>query len=237
MHPNGQIPAYEFAFNDVNPPVHAFAVVRLFTSFRGEAASDEDCRFLESCFHKLIVNFTWWVNRKDPNGKNLFAGGFLGLDNIGVFDRSKPLPAGLQLEQADGTAWMAFFCVTMLGSAVELAVKDPVYEDMASKFFEHTVLIIDAINNFGAGAGLWNEEDGFYYDHLRSDSRSVPMRIRSLVGLVPLFSVLVLDSKVMTQLSGFAKRTKWFLKNRKDLSDTVSFVLSNSLDYEISISL
>ncbi|XP_055352807.1 uncharacterized protein LOC129598776 [Paramacrobiotus metropolitanus] len=227
MHPNGQIPAYEFAFGDVNPPVHCFAALRLFLSHQNKTPSDTDYAFLESCFHKLIVNFTWWVNRKDPHGKNLFAGGFLGLDNIGVFDRSKPLPPGMQLEQADGTAWMAFYCVTMLNAAVELAMKDPVYEDMASKFFEHCVLIIDAINNFSS-CGLWHEADGFYYDHLTTDGHSVPMRIRSLVGLVPLFSVLVLEEETMSKLKGFAKRTKWFLDNRQDLKETVSFLLQDT---------
>ncbi|OWA51090.1 hypothetical protein BV898_15590 [Hypsibius exemplaris] len=224
MHPNGQIPAYEFALGDVNPPVHAWAVIRLFESFAGKDASDEDYRFLESCFHKLIINFTWWVNRKDPEGNNLYSGGFLGLDNIGVFDRSKPLPPGMILEQADGTAWMAFFCATMLHCAINLALKDPVYEDMASKFFEHTVLIIDAINNFGKGQGLWNEEDGFYYDHLRKDGRSCPMKIRSLVGLVPLFSVLVIDDSTLKKLPAFAKRTKWFVQHRKDLIEETSFM-------------
>src|SRR5204862_7239307 len=186
MHPNGQIPAYEFAFGDVNPPVHAWAAWRVYkmTGPRGK----RDTAFLESVFQKLVLNFTWWVNRKDAEGNNLFSGGFLGLDNIGVFDRSKPLPTGGTLEQADGTAWMAFYCTTLLSMALELASEDPVYEDVASKFFEHFVAITDAINSVG-GAGLWDEQDGFYYDQLRIDGRQFPLRIRSVVGLIPLFAV------------------------------------------------
>ncbi len=182
MHPNGQLPAYEFNFGDVNPPVHAWACWRVYkmTGARGE----RDRVFLSRCFQKLIINFTWWVNRKDLEGKHLFAGGFLGLDNIGVFDRSRPLPTGGHLEQADGTAWMAFFCATMLSIALELARDNPATEDMASKFFEHFVAIADAINTQG-GTGLWDEEDGFYYDQLRVDGRTIPLKVRSLVGLIP----------------------------------------------------
>ena len=180
MHPNGQMPAYEFAFGDVNPPVHAWASWRVYkmTGARGE----RDRVFLSRTFQKLLLNFTWWVNRKDIAGKNLFQGGFLGLDNIGVFDRSKPLPTGGYLEQADGTAWMAFYCGTMLSMALELARENPATEDMASKFFEHFVAITDAINSQG-GTGLWNEEDGFFYDQLAIDGRTMPLRIRSLVGI------------------------------------------------------
>ncbi|HXV61596.1 MAG TPA: glucosidase, partial [Vicinamibacteria bacterium] len=164
MHPNGQIPAYEFAFGDVNPPVHAWAAWRVYkmTGARGE----RDRVFLARVFHKLLLNFTWWVNRKDASGKNLFSGGFLGLDNIGVFDRSQALPTGGELEQADGTAWMAFYCSTLLSMALELASEDPAYEDVASKFFEHFMAIVEAINRLG-GSGLWDDEDGFYYDQLR----------------------------------------------------------------------
>ena len=190
MHPNGQIPAYEFAFGDVNPPVHAWACWRVYkmTGARGE----RDRTFLRRAFHKLLINFTWWVNRKDPQGRNLFAGGFLGLDNIGVFDRSQPLPGGHQLEQADGTAWMAFYCATMLSMALELAADDPSYEDIASKFFEHFVAITDAMNSLG-GMGLWDEQDGFYYDVLNADGTALPLRIRSMVGIIPLFAVEVLE--------------------------------------------
>ena len=171
MHPNGQLPAYEFNFGDVNPPVHAWSCWRVYkmTAARGQ----RDRVFLSRCFQKLVINFTWWVNRKDLEGRNLFAGGFLGLDNIGVFDRSKPLPTGGHLQQADGTAWMAFYCATMLSIALELARDNPATEDMASKFFEHFVAIADAMNTQG-GTGLWDEEDGFYYDQLRVGGRTIP---------------------------------------------------------------
>ena len=177
MHPNGQIPAYEFRFGDVNPPVHAWAAWRVYKVSARDGERDRD--FLESVFQKLLLNFTWWVNRKDATGENLFSGGFLGLDNIGVFDRSQPLPDGGTLRQADGTAWMAFYCGTMLSIALELA-KDqgsrthPAYEDMASKFFEHFVQIADAMNHLG-GTGLWNEEHGFYYDQVQIDRRVIPL--------------------------------------------------------------
>jgi hypothetical protein len=175
MHPNGQIPAYEFAFDDVNPPVNAWAAWRVYKISGRHGPRDRD--FLESVFQKQLLNFTWWVNRKDAHGKNLFSGGFLGLDNIGVFDRSKPLPTGGTLQQADGTAWMAFYCATMLAMALELAHDGgrirPAYEDMASKFLEHFVQIADAMNTLG-GTGLWDEEDGFYYDQIRFDHTSVP---------------------------------------------------------------
>ena len=197
MHPNGQLPAYEFALNDVNPPVHAWAAWRVYKA--SAPAGRRDRVFLERVFQKLLLNFTWWVNRKDAEGKNLFSGGFLGLDNIGVFDRSKPLPTGGHLEQADGTAWMAFYCTTMLSMALELSRGNPAYEDLASKFFEHFVAIVDAMNRLG-GTGLWDEQDGFYYDMLHLDGQgkdgegeSQPLRVRSMVGLIPLFAVEVLD--------------------------------------------
>ncbi|HTU03770.1 MAG TPA: hypothetical protein VMG58_18190, partial [Candidatus Sulfotelmatobacter sp.] len=192
MHPNGQLPAYEFCLGDVNPPVHAWAAWRVYKISGARGCRDRD--FLESVFQKLLLNFTWWVNRKDAQGKNLFSGGFLGLDNIGVFDRSKSLPTGGILQQADGTAWMAFYCGTMLSMALELAHADgkihPAYEDMASKFLEHFVQIADAINTLG-GSGLWDEADGFYYDQIRFDGKSVPLKLRSLVGLLPLITVEV----------------------------------------------
>ncbi len=221
MHPNGQIPAYEFAFGDVNPPVHAWAAWRIY-KMTGERGA-RDRVFLARVFQKLLLNFTWWVNRKDPEGRNLFAGGFLGLDNIGVFDRSSRLPTGGQLEQADGTAWMAFYCLTMLSMAIELASGDPAYEDVASKFFEHFVAITDSINTLG-GTGLWEEEDGFYYDQLHVDGRHFPLKLRSMVGLVPLFAVEVLEESVIAKLPGFRKRMQWFLENRTDLARHISYM-------------
>src|SRR5205085_2743512 len=196
MHANGQIPAYEFAFSDANPPVHAWACWRIYKM--ATTAGVRDRLFLERVFYKLLVNFTWWVNRKDVEGKQIFSGGFLGLDNIGVFDRSKPLPTGGALEQADGTAWMAFYCGTMLSIALELAVEEPEYEDIASKFFEHFVAIVDAMNAIGESAdGLWDEEDGFYYDEIKIEGREIPLRIRSMVGLIPLFAVEILDAELI----------------------------------------
>jgi len=221
MHPSGQLPAYEFALDDVNPPVHAWACWRVYKM--SGARGKRDRLFLARCFQKLLLNFTWWVNRKDEEGHNLFSGGFLGLDNIGVFDRSKPLPTGGHLEQADGTAWMAFYCATMLAIALELAKEDVCYEDMASKFFEHFVAIADAMNTLG-GTGLWDEQDGFYYDRLHVDGLHVPLRVRSLVGLVPLFAVEVLEDRVMDRLPGFKKRLRWFLENRQDLARHISYL-------------
>jgi hypothetical protein len=221
MHPNGQIPAYEFAFGDVNPPVHAWAVWRVYkmTGARGQ----RDRVFLSRCFQKLLLNFTWWVNRKDEEGKNIFSGGFLGLDNIGVFDRSRPLPTGGHLEQADGTAWMAFYCATMLSMALELAKDDPACEDLASKFFEHFVAITDAMNHLG-GTGLWDEQDGFYYDQLHVHGQSLPLRVRSMVGLIPLFAAEILEDEVIDRMPGFKKRLRWFLDNRQDLARHIAYL-------------
>jgi hypothetical protein len=219
MHPNGQLPAYEFAFGDVNPPVHAWACWRVFKLGADRGAPDRV--FLSRVFHKLLINFTWWVNRKDPEGQNLFAGGFLGLDNIGVFDRSQPLPTGGHLEQADGTAWMAFYCATMLAMALELAKEDPAAEDLATKFFEHFVAITDAMNTFG-GTGLWHEGDGFYYDQLHVDGRSTPLELRSLVGLVPLFTAETIDAETLERLPDFARRFRWFVENRSDMARHVT---------------
>jgi hypothetical protein len=220
MHPSGQLPAYEFAFGDVNPPVHAWSAWRVYkmTGARGE----RDRVFLSRLFQKLCLNFTWWVNRKDEQGNNLFGGGFLGLDNIGVFDRSKALPGGGSLEQADGTAWMAFYCVTLLEMAIELAREDPACEDMASKFFEHFVAIADAINTFG-GSGLWCPTDGFYYDQLRTSGQVIPLRVRSMVGLLPLLACTVLEEETLARLPGFTKRMRWFLENRPDLAGHISW--------------
>jgi len=220
LHPNGQIPAYEWNFGDVNPPVHAWAAWRVYKIAAARGARDRG--FLEGVFQKLLLNFTWWVNRKDAEGKNLFAGGFLGLDNIGVFDRGQPIPGGGQLRQADGTAWMAFYANTMLAMALELARNadgsvNTAYEDMASKFFEHFVQIVDAMNNAG-GHGLWDERDGLYYDQIDHGTHSEPLRIRSLVGLLPLIAVEVLDRARIDALPGFKKRYAWFLRHRADLA-------------------
>jgi hypothetical protein len=227
MHPNGQIPAYEFAFGDVNPPVHAWAVWRVYkmTGPKGK----RDRLFLERAFQKLLLNFTWWVNRKDPEGRNLFAGGFLGMDNVGVFDRSQPLPTGGHLEQADGTAWMAFYCNTMLSMALELASEDPAYEDLASKFFEHFIAIADAMNNLG-GTGLWVEDEGFYYDQLHVDGQHIPLRVRSLVGIMPLVAVEVLDEGMFGHLEGFKRRMNWFLRNREDLARNIACMRPKTRD-------
>jgi hypothetical protein len=215
MHPNGQLPAYEWNFSDVNPPVHAWAVWRVYKI--SDKKGERDLLFLERAFQKLLLNFTWWVNRKDIEGRHVFGGGFLGLDNIGVFDRSHALPGGGRLNQADGTAWMASFCLTMLAMALELALEKPAYEDIASKFFEHFVNITDAINSLG-GTGLWDDQDNFYYDQLIIDhDNPIPLRIRSLVGLLPLCAVTVLKQKTIDSLPGFRKRMDWFLTNRPDL--------------------
>jgi hypothetical protein len=220
--PSGQLPAYEFAFGDVNPPVHAWAAWRVYkiSAPRGK----RDRGFLERVFQKSVINFTWWVNRKDIAGKQIFSGGFLGLDNVGIFDRSKPLPNGSVLEQADGSAWMAFYCTTMLAIALELAGEDPAYEDVASKFFEHFVAITDAMNSLG-GTGLWNEEDGFYYDQVRTDSGiMIPVKVRSLVGLIPLLAVTNLRQDVIERLPGFHRRMQWFMNNRQDLYHQISLM-------------
>jgi hypothetical protein len=222
MHPNGQIAAYEWAFGDVNPPVHAWAAWRVYKiekRIKGQA----DRLFLERIFHKLLLNFTWWVNRKDPEGKNVFQGGFLGLDNIGVFDRSAPLPTGGHIEQSDGTSWVGMFCLNMLAISLELAREDPAYEDVASKFFEHFVYIAGAMNNIaGEGIELWNKEDGFFYDVLYlPDGHAKPLKVRSMVGLIPLFAVEILEPETMRRLPGFTRRLMWFLMNRPELRDHV----------------
>ncbi|HMN96987.1 MAG TPA: glucosidase [Phycisphaerales bacterium] len=223
MHPAGQLPAYEFAFGDSNPPVHAWAafVVHSMASMHGRG----DRIFLERCFQKLLINFTWWVNRKDTRGRNLFAGGFLGLDNIGIFDRSHPPPGDFVLDQADGTAWMAFYCLVMLGIALELADQSPAYEDVASKFFEHFVAIADAINGF-AGTGLWDEEDGFYYDAVEVGGSRQLLRTRSIVGLLPIIAFGVLPRRIIERLPDFSRRMRWFLENRADLGESITYCAS-----------
>jgi len=225
LHPAGQLPAYEFAFSDVNPPVHAWAAWRVYKATGPRGARDR--AFLERVFHKCLLNFTWWVNRKDPAGDHLFSGGFLGLDNIGVFDRSRPLPGGARLEQADGTAWMAFYCTTLLAMALELAREEPVYDDLASKFFEHFVAIADAMNGLG-GTGLWDEEDGFYYDQILLDGRPIRIKVRSAVGLIPLLAVEVLEPELDDLAPGFTRRMRWFLANRPDLASRVSWMSERS---------
>ncbi|MFL6350642.1 MAG: MGH1-like glycoside hydrolase domain-containing protein [Bryobacteraceae bacterium] len=218
MHPNGQLPAYEWAFGDVNPPVHAWASWRVF-KIDQKVKGKPDFAFLERVFHKLLMNFTWWVNRKDSEGANVFEGGFLGLDNIGIFNRSAQLPSGWILEQSDGSSWMAMYCLNMLKIALQLATVDSTYEDIASKFFEHFLYIADAINHH-EGSGLWNEEDAFYYDSLRiGEQRHISLRVRSLVGLVPLFATDTLDTHMIDRHQGFKKRMQWFLDKRKDLTE------------------
>ena len=220
MHPNGQIPAYEFEFSNVNPPVHAWACWRVYEM--GAKAGEPDRNFLKRAFAKLLINFTWWVNRTDASGKNLFSGGFLGLDNIGVFDRSAPLPKGGTLQQADATAWMAFYCGTMLTIALELAAHDEEYEDLASKFFEHFIAIASAINHFG-GTGLWDQLDGFYYDELSIDGAHIPLRVGSLVGVIPMLAVEVLENATIDKLPGFKKRFEWFVANQSALAKQIAY--------------
>ncbi len=218
MHPSGQIPAYEWALGDVNPPVHAWAAWRVY-KIEKKRKGKGDRVFLERVFHKLMLNFTWWVNRKDAGGKNVFQGGFLGLDNIGVFDRSAPLPTGGHIEQSDGSSWMAMYCLNLLAIALELASEDPAYEDVASKFWEHYVHIAHAMNTLG----LWHEGDGFYYDMLQlPDGNRIPMTTRSMVGLIPLFAVETLDPELLEKLPAFKRRLEWFIDNRPDLTGSCS---------------
>ncbi|PYN58526.1 MAG: glucosidase [Candidatus Rokuibacteriota bacterium] len=216
MHPNGQMPAYEWALGDVNPPVHAWAALRVYRIER-RLRGRGDRVFLERVFHKLLLNFTWWVNRKDTEGKNVFQGGFLGLDNIGLFDRSAPLPGGGQIEQSDGTSWMAMYCLNMLAIALELAKQDPAYEDVASKFFEHFVYIAHAMHTLD----LWDEGDGFYYDVLRADGRACRLKVRSMVGLIPLFAVETLEPEAVDKLQSFRRRMQWFIDNHPEFREHV----------------
>ena len=220
MHPNGQIPAYEWAFGDVNPPVHAWAAYQVYKIDKEKNGGKGDRAFLERVFHKLLLNFTWWVNRKDTEGMNVFQGGFLGLDNIGVFDRSAMLPAGGHLEQSDGTSWMAMYSLDLLKLALELAAEDPVYEDVASKFWEHFVYIACAMNHLGSdGLSLWDEEDGFFYDALHlPGGEHFPLKVRSLVGLIPLLAVQTLEPELLDRMPDFKMRLEWFIENRPDLT-------------------
>lgn len=231
MHPNGQLPAYEWALGDVNPPVHAWATWRVFQIDRSRRGDCGDLAFLERVFHKLLLNFTWWVNRKDAQGKNVFQGGFLGLDNIGVFDRSAPLPTGGFINQSDGTSWMAMYSLNLMRIALELALHNPVYEDIATKFFEHFLHIAEAMANFGSngpnasrpGTGLWDDEDKFYYDELNLPDGSMhKLKVRSMVGLIPLFAVETIEPEMLEKLPNFHRRLKWFLQNRPKLAELVS---------------
>ncbi|HEX4229869.1 MAG TPA: glucosidase [Bryobacteraceae bacterium] len=229
MHPNGQIPAYEWAFGDVNPPVHAWACWRVF-KIDQRIKGKPDFAFLERVFHKLLMNFTWWVNRKDSEGANIFEGGFLGLDNIGIFDRSAPLPTGWLLEQSDGSSWMAMYCLNMLKIALQLSNVNPAYEDIASKFFEHFLYIASAINR-SRGTGLWDEEDGFYYDRLRTGAgNDILVRLRSMVGIVPLFASDTLESYHVDRHPGFRKRLEWFVTHRPDLTEGLASITEGGIE-------
>jgi hypothetical protein len=226
MHPNGQLPAYEWDFGDVNPPVHAWAAWRVFQIDRKQRGDCGDLAFLERVFHKLMLNFTWWVNRKDAQDRNIFQGGFLGLDNIGVFDRSAPLPTGGFINQADGTSWMAMYCLNLMRMALELALHNPVYQDVASKFFEHFLYIAEAMTRIGGdggGIGLWDEVDEFYYDELSLPSgEMIELKVRSMVGLIPLFAVETLEPELLSKVPDFRHRLEWFLGYRPDLCRLVS---------------
>ena len=236
MHPNGQIPAYEWAFGDVNPPVHAWACWRVFEIDK-RVKGKPDYPFLERVFHKLLMNFTWWVNRKDSEGANIFEGGFLGLDNIGVFNRSEDLPPGWLLEQSDGSSWMAMYCLNMLKIALTLSAINPVYEDIASKFFEHFLYIADAVNHH-LDTGLWDEEDGFYYDRLRTPGHEyIRMRVRSLVGIVPLFATDTLEEYLLDRHRGFRKRMKWFIANRGDLTEGLASLTEGGVEHRRLLSV
>ena len=224
MHPSGQLPAYEWAFGDVNPPVHAWAAWRVFKIDRKARGDAGDLASLERVFHKLMLNFTWWVNRKDAQGRNIFQGGFLGLDNVGLFDRSAPLPTGGFINQADGTGWMAMYSLNLLRIALELARYNPVYQDLATKFFEHFLQIAAAMTDIaGKGIGLWEDEDEFYYNVLSlPGGDAVVVKVRSMVGLIPLFAVETLDPELLEKLPDFSRRLQWVLDNRPDLAHLVS---------------
>ena len=232
MHPNGQLPAYEWALGDVNPPVHAWAAWRVY-KIEKRRRGVGDRQFLARVFHKLLINFTWWVNRKDAEGLNVFQGGFLGLDNIGVFDRGAALPTGGHLEQSDGTSWMGMYSLNMLAIAMELAREDSTYEDVASKFWEHFLYIAAAMNNLGGdGISLWNEADGFYYDVIHADNGDqLPLKVRSMVGLIPLFAVETLEPEVLNKLPGFKKRLDWFVENRPDLIENAACMRTPGKEY------
>jgi hypothetical protein len=230
MHPNGQIPAYEWEFSDVNPPVHAWAALRIY-KLEQEMYGRADKHFLERVFQKLLLNFTWWVNRKDIEGKNVFQGGFLGLDNIGVFDRSAKLPTGGYIDQSDGTSWMGMYCLNMLAIALELSKSNSTYEDIATKFFEHFLYIADAMNHIGeTDVELWDEEDGFYYDVLHlPDDRRLKLKVRSMVGLIPLFAVETIEPETLAAFPGFKERLEWFINNRPNLRHNVACMVTQGV--------
>jgi len=222
MHPSGQLPAYEWSFSDVNPPVHAWSALRVFR-IEKKRKGVGDYEFLERIFHKLLLNFTWWVNRKDLEGRHLFQGGFLGLDNIGIFDRSAPLPGGGHLDQADGTAWMGFYCLNLMAMALELALVKPAYEDVASKFLEHFTYIARAMTSIGGDMEMWDEDDGFFYDVLcMPDGEHRELRVRSIVGIIPLFAVETLEPEELAKLKGFNERLEWFIGHGPDLQDNIA---------------
>jgi hypothetical protein len=234
MHPNGQFAAYEWSFSDVNPPVHAWACWEVY-----KLTGRDDTDFLEKVFHKLLLNFTWWVNRKDADGNNVFQGGFLGLDNIGVFNRSEPLPDDAHIDQADGTAWMAMYCLNMLTIALELAQTKPSYEDVATKFFEHFIYIANAFSNIGGqGVSLWNEQDGFFYDVLHNaDGNHTPMKTRSFVGLIPLFAVETIRKEQLDALPRFRRRMEWFMRYRPKLTQNVASFNEQSATGHLQLSV
>jgi hypothetical protein len=227
MHPNGQLPAYEWSFGDVNPPVPAWAAWRVY-KIDAKLKGRPDLPFLEGVFHKFLLNFTWWVNRKDEDGRNVFQGGFLGMDNVSVFDRSQALPTGGHMDQADGTAWMGSYCLTMLKIALELAKENPVYQDVATKFFEHFLRIAHAMSEEGGhGRSLWDEEDGFFYDALHlPDGKIISLKVRSMVGLLPLFAVDTLEPDLLAQVPDFNRRMEWFYNNRPHLSTNLACIRS-----------
>lgn len=239
MHPNGQLPAYEWAFEDANPPVHAWAAWRVYREEAHQNGGKTDVAFLESIFHKLLLTFTWWVNRKDEEGNNIFEGGFLGLDNIEVFDRNKQLPMGGYIEQADGTSWMAMFALNMLHIALELSRHNKVYIDMANKFFEHFLYIAGALEYLGEnGEGLWDDEDGFFYDQVQLPTgKTFRLKVRSMVGLIPLFAVEIIETSVLKELPEFEERMQWFLEHRPDLASLVSRFKEKNEDEKILLSL
>ncbi len=241
MHPNGQLPAYEWSFGDVNPPVHAWAAWRVY-KIEKKRRGVGDIKFLQRVFHKLLLNFNWWVNRKDTEGNNIFQGGFLGLDNIGVFDRSRPLPTGGHIEQSDGTSWMAMYALNLMAIALELAQHDPAYEDVASKFWEHFLYIAKAMNDRGGDAhqhaSLWNEEDGFFYDVLHTqDGEMFPMKVRSMVGLIPLFAVETIEPEMLEKLPNFKRRMDWFIEHRPDLTGNVASMCAPGVGERLLMSI